>query len=210
MHIDKRINKDNWDEIKDILPQITDIKSLDLSERGLTEFPKMSHITIIEWFNCSYNQITSFKNCPQISGVFYCHDNQITSFKDCPQIGSYFFCHNNKISSFKDCPIIKGSFHCSNNQITSFKSCPKISGDFWCHGNNITSFKDFPDIGGGLFSNFRLFDTVHKYSKENKISLLEAQVELYNQQDKQLLAHIDKFPDLVAYIRLKECSKLLD
>ena len=46
MRIDKHINKDNWDEIKDILSDITEIESLSLYNMGLTEFPEMSHITI--------------------------------------------------------------------------------------------------------------------------------------------------------------------
>ena len=129
MIIDKHINKDNWDEIKDILPQITEIHTLDLYNMVLTEFPKMSHITI------------------------------------------------------------KGDFLCMNNKITSFKDCPYI--------------------GGNLYSDFDIFDKIQKYSKEKKISLLESQVELYNQQDEELLEHIDKFPDLVACIRMKELNKLL-
>ena len=48
------------------------------------------------------------------------------------------------------------------------------------------------------------------YSKEKKISLLEAQVELYNQQDEEISEHIDKFPDLVAYIRMKKLKNLID
>ena len=84
MIIDKDINKDNWVEIKDILSDITVIKSLDLSDMGLTEFPKMSHIIITNWADYSFNQITSFKDCPIINDDFVCTDNRITSFKDCP------------------------------------------------------------------------------------------------------------------------------
>ena len=149
MVIDKGIYKYNWYKIKDILPQITEIASLDLSHMVLTEFPKMSHITINRDFNCMYNKITSFNGCPHINGNFICFVNPIKSFKDCPM------------------------------------------------------------IKGDLYSGILAFDTVHWYSKEKKISLLEAQVELYNKQDKEILEHIDKFPDLVAYIRLKELNKLL-
>ena len=149
MRIDKHICKDNWHEIKDILPHITEIKSLELSDMGLTEIPKMSHIIIRCDFCCTYNQITSFKDCPNINGGFCCNNNQITSFKDCPKIGGYF------------------------------------------HSGNL------------------VFDIIHEYSKKKKISLLEAQIQLHNKRDKEILEHIDKFPDLVAYIRLKELSKLL-
>ena len=170
MHIDKHIDTNNWDEIKDILPQITEIKSLNLINMGLTEFPKMSHITI--------------------------KDN--------------FYCINNKIASFTDSPIINGNFVCCNNHITSFKDCPIINGGFWCHNNKITSFKDCPEIRSYFHSDFDIFNKIHHYSKEKKISYLEAQVELYNMQDKDILEHIDKFPDLVAYIRIKELNKLLN
>ena len=171
MIIDKHINKDNWYEIKDILPQITVIASLELWNMGLTEFPKMSHITI--------------------NGNFYCCCNKITSFKDCP-------------------PIINGNFNCSLNKIASFKDCPPIiNGDFYCYTNPLTSFKDCPIVKGTFWGNISAFNKIYKYSKEKKISLLDAQVELYNKQDDEILAHIDMFPDLVAYIRLKELNKLL-
>ena len=170
MRIDKHINDVNWREIKDILHQITEIKSLSLNFMRLTEFPKMSHITIKYDFNCSHNQIASFKNCPKINGNFNCTFNEIKSFKDCPEIGGYFKCYGNKFTSFKDCPQINGVF----------------------------------------IIDFDVFDKVLDCSKEKKISLLEAQVELYNKQDKNILDNIDKFPDLVAYIRLKELNKLLE
>ena len=149
MVINDDIDIDNWDEIKDILPQITVIKSLYLINMGLTQFPKMSHITI--------------------------KDN--------------FYCINNKIASFTDSPIINGNFVCCNNHITSFKDCPIIRGN--------------------LFSDFDIFDKIQRYSKRNKISLLKAQVELYNNHDDEILEHINKFPDLIAYIRMKELNKLL-
>ena len=190
MRIDKYIDKNNWDEIKDILPHITEIKSLNLGSMGLTEFPKMSHITIKGNFDISFNQLTSFKDCPVVNGDFYCNNNLITSFKDCPEIGGDFNCYDNQITSFKDCPQIKGYLHCTGNQIQSFKNCP--------------------NIGGYLYSDIIAFRIIHKYSKEKKISHLEAQVELYNQQNKELLEHIDKFPDLIAYIRMRELNKLLD
>ena len=149
MIIDKRIDKDNWDEIKDILPQITEIKSLSLYNMRLIEFPKMSHITI------------------------------------------------------------KCNFYCSFNQITSFKDCPIMNGDFYCYKNPISNFKYLPPVGGYFYSGINILDAIYKYSKNRNISLLEAQVELYKQKDKEILEHIDKFPDLVVYIRLKELDKLL-
>ena len=91
MIIFKHINKDNWSEIKDILPDITEIESLDLSYMELTEFPKMSHITINGSFYCNNNKLTSFTNCPIINDDFVCYNNQITSFKDCPAVGGYLF-----------------------------------------------------------------------------------------------------------------------
>ena len=170
MVIDKHINYTNWGEIKDILPDITEIKSLDLSGMGLTEFHKMSHITIKRNFWCYSNQLKSFNGCPLVNGDFNCCNNQITSFKDCPDIG--------------------GNFYCSFNQIKSFKDCPIVNGDF--------------------YSDIMLFNIIYKYSKKKKISLLKAQVKLYNKCDKELLEHIDKLPDLIAYNRLKSLKYLLD
>ena len=108
MLIDRHINKDNWYEIKDILPDITEIKSLSLWRMGLTEFPKMSHITINGYFDCRYNKISSFKDCPIVNDTFWCNDNQITSFKGCPKISDDFHCRDNQIAYFKDCPEIGG------------------------------------------------------------------------------------------------------
>ena len=157
---------------------------------GLTEFPKMSHIII--------------------SGDFKCHNNQITSFKGCPTINGNFICSYNKIISFKDCPIIGGNFICSVNRISSFEYCPvMINGDFLFWGNPIKTFKDYPVVEGDFMSDILILDKIYKCSKENNITLLEAQVDLYNRQVEELLAHIDKFPDLIAYIRMKELNKLL-
>ena len=139
MRIDKHIDKYNWGEIKDILPDITEIKSLDLSDMDFTEFPKMSHITITKYFQFNYEKLTSLT----------------------------------------DYPIVE----CIYNQLTPFNA--------------------------SLFSDILAINKIHKYSKENNITLLSAQVELYNQQDEEILAIIDKLPDLVAYIRLKELNKLL-
>ena len=189
MIIDKHIDKDNWYEIKDILPQITEIKSLNLSDMGLTEFPKMSHITI--------------------KGNFVCWNNQIKSFNGCPQINGIFSCSNNRITSFKDIPVINGSFYCAANQITSFNGCPNINGNFYCTSNQLTSFKNCPNVGGIFLSDIQAFNIIYHYSKKKKISLLESQVELYNQQNEEILAYIDKFPDLVAYHRIKELKKIL-
>ena len=149
MVIDKRIDSDNWHEIKDILPQITEIKSLNLSYMELTEFPKMSHITI------------------------------------------------------------NSNLWCLDNKIKSFKGCPTVNGDLWCFDSPISSFKGCPDIGGKLYCDILVYDVVQHYSRAYKISLLDAQIELYHNYHEGVLAHIDKFPDLVAYIRLKELSKLL-
>ena len=107
MRIDKHIYQYNWHEIKDILSQITEIKSLNLINMGLTEFPEMHHITI-KGFGCTHNKIASFKNCPKVNGDFNCAYNQITSFKDCPEIGGDLECYGNQITSFKDCPQING------------------------------------------------------------------------------------------------------
>ena len=190
MYIDKHINNSNWGEIKDILPQITMIKSLYLCEMNLIELPKMEHIDILKTFDCSYNQISSLKNSPTVHGDFYCHNNQITSFEHCTFVGRCLYCGNNQITSFKDCPYISGRY-------------------FSCHDNPFNSIKYAPDYSGEFFSGIQSFDTIYEYSRRNKVTLLEAQIKLYNDNYRCILDDMDRLPDLVAYIRLKKLNSLL-
>lgn len=66
-------------------------------------------------FSCSYNYLTSLKNCPRVvTGNFFCHSNKLTSLEHCPKIvNGTFWCHDNLLTSLEHAPkVITGSFHC--------------------------------------------------------------------------------------------------
>jgi hypothetical protein len=84
-----------------------------------TEIPEwLKDVEIDGGFYCSYNKLTTLKNCPKnITGNFYCDYNQLTSLEGCPKT-------------------INNNFSCNNNQLTSLEGCPEnIGGDFYCVGN---------------------------------------------------------------------------
>lgn len=72
---------------------------LDLSEKGLTELPDLSHVVVEGRFDCSHNQLTSLVGTPQIvGGGLWCDNNQLTSIEGAPQtVGGLFMCRNNPI-----------------------------------------------------------------------------------------------------------------
>ena len=51
--------------------------------------------------------------------------------------------------------------------------------------------------------------TLKRYMFQYELSVLEAEVKLYNENYPHIINNLEKFPDLVAYIRLKELNKLL-
>jgi hypothetical protein len=72
-----------------------------LVERGKwTEIPAwLKNVEIEGFFDCSFNKLTSLKNCPRnIEGYFTCSDNELTSLEGCPEnIRTKFICFNNKV-----------------------------------------------------------------------------------------------------------------
>ncbi len=106
-------------------------------------------------FDCSVNQLTSLKGCPEIvGGHFVCYKNQLTSLEYCPQsINGSFDCSNNELISLKGCPLnIMSSFNCSDNHLKSLEFCPSyIPGYFNCSGNKIQSLENCPQYIGDSF-----------------------------------------------------------
>ena len=112
----------------DINPKFVKVKKVNgnvwLTGRQWTEIPEwLKNVEISETFGCSYNKVTSLKNCPH-------------------NIGINFWFDNNRISSLKGCPKnIVGDFDCRNNLLTSLDGCPlKIGGLFLC-GDNLVKLE---------------------------------------------------------------------
>jgi hypothetical protein len=118
-----------------------------------TEIPEwLKDVEISGYFDCTYNKLTSLKNCPQkIEGSFYCYNNQLISLEGCIQkIGGSFYCYNNQLISLEGCPKnILWSFHCSNNKLLSLEGCPETVGmDFICSNNETKLYTpDYIKIG---------------------------------------------------------------
>ena len=121
-------------------------------------------------FDCSYNQLTSLKDCPEkVSGGFYCYNNQLTSLEGCPKkVGSNFNCSYNKLTSLEGCPEkVGGGFYCPYNQLTSLKDCPDAR-NIYCTNNQITSFEGIPEFWEGqLYISYNPVYEIFKLFKEN-------------------------------------------
>ncbi len=113
---------------------------VDLSEKGLTELPDLSKVTIEGNFYCGDNNLTTLRGAPrEVGGYFWCENNQLTSLEGAPQkVGGYFSCHNNALTTLKGAPQkVGGNFWCEHNQLTSLVGAPQeIGGYFQCYGND--------------------------------------------------------------------------
>jgi hypothetical protein len=85
-----------------------------LSGDKWTEIPTwLKNVEIEGDFDCSYNDLTTLKNCPQnILGYFQCAGNELISLDGCPEnIGGNFYCYNNKVKlELPDYVNLKGKF----------------------------------------------------------------------------------------------------
>src|ERR1035437_48623 len=114
--------------------------SVNLSDQHLKKLPLINFNKINDCFDCSYNKLISFKNCPKVvGGDFYCSDNQLISLEHCPKVvGGNFYCSRNQLTSLEYSPkVVGGNFYCSRNQLTSLEHCPKVVGGyFYCYDNS--------------------------------------------------------------------------
>jgi len=84
----------------------------------LIKFSQLEIRTVEGSFDCSYNELTSLKGCPEIiTRSFDCSYNELTSLKGCPEKAN-------------------GHFDCGCNNLTSLKHGPKkVDGNYWCDIN---------------------------------------------------------------------------
>ena len=123
----------------DIDPKFVKLKKVNgsvwLSGGLWTEIPEwLKNVEIEGGFSCSFNKLTTLKNCPQvIGGSFYCSLNNLTSLEGCAKnIGSNFWCINNLLISLEGCPkIIGGIFCCYGNKVKlELRDYMKVKGKF--------------------------------------------------------------------------------
>ncbi len=130
-----------------------------LSEKGLTELPDLSKVTVKGDFSCNDNQLTSLTGAPrEVGGDFWCGNNQLTSLEGAPQkVGGGFWCYDNQLTSLTGAPQeVGGDFYCNNNQLNSLTGAPReVGGDFWCFDNQLTSLTGAPQKVAGGFSCYK-------------------------------------------------------
>ena len=123
----------------DIDPKFVKLKKVNgnvrLSGRQWTEIPEwLKDVEIEGTFYCSFNKLTTLKNCPQkIGGNFWCTFNKLTSLEGCPKtIGGLFICSDNQLESLEGCPEYIGEyFDCHNNKIKlELPDYVKLKGEF--------------------------------------------------------------------------------
>jgi hypothetical protein len=123
-------------------------------KRLLVSFDKID-----DFFDCSYNQLTTLQGAPKsVSGDFSCHNNQLTTLEGAPQsVGGNFRCHINQLTTLEHSPQnVVGGFECYSNQLTTLEGAPKsVGGDFNCVNNKLATLEGMPDVQRTLFLSYR-------------------------------------------------------
>ena len=144
--------------------------NVDLSSRGLTEFP-LKFRNVSGNFDCRHNRLITLEGSPQsIGGFFDCYNNKLTSLKGGPiSVGGAFYCYSNELENLEGSPKeVGGSFDCRFNGLKTLEGIPlSVGGDFICYGNPVFVIWDL----------FRL-----KYI-ENKSLSYRSMVDLFNDYD---------------------------
>ena len=138
-----------------------------------TEIPAwLKDVEIKESFHCSFNKLTTLKNCPhKIKGYVDCQYNQLTSLEGSPEtVGGSFWCYNNQLTSLEGSPETVGeNFSCSNNKLVSLEGCPETIGEYFsCSHNELTSLEGCPENIGG---NFLCYNNKVKLKLPNYVKL---------------------------------------
>ena len=163
-------------------------RSVDLSDKGLTELP-LKFGTVSGSFYCFENNLTTLKGSPKFVGVdFHCYDNKLTSLEGSPEIvGDWFQCDSNKLTSLKGGPIkVGGSYVCVDNYIVDLDGIAEEIGDrLICNNNPIASidyqmsiefiraFNSFKVLNGGVINLKRLRYLMSMFDKPILIEEVE-------------------------------------
>jgi len=149
-------------------------KDLNISNKGLTELPDLSQVSVGGNFYCDSNQLTSLEGAPQsVGGYFSCASNQLTSLKGTPQsVGGNFSCGSNQLTSLEGGPqTVGGYFYCDSNQLTSLKGAPRfVTDSFYCDNNQLTSLEGAPTMFKKLMSDFGKFNSWDAIPEELRVS----------------------------------------
>ncbi len=134
-----------------------------LSNKKLEIIP-VQFYHVVGQFDCSVNQLTSLKGCPQIvGGHFVCYKNQLTSLEYGPQvIKDYFYCQYNHLTSLEYFPeiVTKGVYLYLNTQLLKYKN--------QSNDPNIPNMSDDEFLDQRNFSFWKQFHLIEKANKENK------------------------------------------
>ncbi len=129
---------------------------VDLSEKGLTELPDLSKVTVTGYFDCSHNALTSLQGAPKmVGGNFVCRINKLVTLQGAPEVvGGHFFCSPNPLKTLEGAPRqVGGDFDCKNCRLTSLDGAPeKVGKTFDCSRNNLTNLQGSPKEVGELFN----------------------------------------------------------
>lgn len=111
--------------------------SLDLSINNIPEWLK--DVKIYGDFYCSYEKLSSLKNCPQyIESIFNCAFNDLKTLEHGPKyVGRTYNCSHNQLNSIKGCPEnINVLFDCSFNNLLNLEGGLKnVNGNLSCYNN---------------------------------------------------------------------------
>jgi len=162
-----------------------------LSNLSLTKIPEfLKNVKITGNLDLSFNNISSFENCPQsIGGELRIHHNEIKSLIGCPRrINGIFLISYNELEELNYFPIfVKYGINVSYNNITSLKGLPKkINGYLKIHENMLTSFEDGPEVvKGDLLASYNNITSLRGFPRKvirGKINLSNNPIE-FSEED---------------------------
>lgn len=145
------------------------MECFDISNSNLTTLVGITFPDNLRFLDCSNNNLTDLKGCPETLEILYCWQNQLTSLKDCPKSIKSIMAGHNQLTTLIGCPNELMILECSDNLLTTLKGCPNSVTVLSCYSNPL--------------------DSDWKLPKEEKYNILignYVQIKLYNDYAQQI------------------------
>lgn len=162
---------------------------IDLSGKGLTNLPDLSH----------------FLNCKELD----CCDNELTSLPALPPNLTYLDCENNKLTFLPALPDSLEELNCEDNQLASLPTLPDSLNDLFCRNNQLSlptlpktieylSISDNPIYSIKQYDNSQINDVKLKIQKINNFRNLYYTLK-FRSQFRRLLWEKVRMPKIEAH-----------
>lgn len=122
-----------------------DIETIEIWNRGLTEFPDLKRFHNVRVLLCECNLFTSLPELPPTLTELRCSNNQLTSLPTLPPKLQVLYCDHNQITSLPELPSRLGLLYCWKNRLTSLPKLPPSLKLISCEYNQIYTLRTIPD-----------------------------------------------------------------